>query len=163
VSIRERAESNATGVHSILLLRWSQFTINYKQYTTLRIIEMNAQTETNVFPLAAESTQTRREQLDQAMAQFALSAGTFTSIEMLAEERSESDVALLAAVGLNVIRDAHAACLDHVKDGSDIGLDDSLGLVDRALLASTSIFAAIRVLSGDWSGEVLDEHTNASA
>ncbi|CAE6713730.1 hypothetical protein [Paraburkholderia haematera] len=124
---------------------------------------MKAQTETNVLHLAAVPTQTRPEQLDQAMAQFALSAGTFTSLEMLAEERRESDVALLAAVGLSTIRDAHAACLDHAKDGSDIGLDDALGLVDRALAASNSIFAAIRVLSGDWSGEVIAEHEKALA
>jgi hypothetical protein len=117
----------------------------------------------NLHSIAAEPTQTRREQLDQAMARFALSAGTFTSLEMLAEGRRESDVALLAAVGLNVIRDTHAACLDHIKDGSDIDLDDALGLVDRAMMASTSIFASIRVLSGDWSAPVLAEHHQALA
>lgn len=117
----------------------------------------------NLHSIAAEPKQTRREQLDQAMVRLALSAGTYTSLEMLAEDRRESDVALLAAVGLNVIRDTHAACLAHIKDGSDIDLDDALGLVDRAMMASTSIFASIRVLSGDWSAPFLAEHHQALA
>lgn len=124
---------------------------------------MNAQTETNLLLAAAEPTQTSREHLNEAMAQCALAAGTYTTLGMLAEERRESDVALLAAVGLNVIRDAHSACIDHVKDGSDIGLEDALGLVGRALSASTLMLAAIHVLSGDWSREVLAEHDNALA
>jgi hypothetical protein len=51
---------------------------------------MNDQTETNLLLVAAEPTQTRREHLNEAMAQFALAAGTYTTLGMLAEERRES-------------------------------------------------------------------------
>lgn len=122
---------------------------------------MNAQTETNLLLVAAEPLQTFAEQLADHLAKIATLSGLCAEIEMLAEQRHEPDIAILAAVCRSVLGDAHQSGLDHLK-GLDIDLDEALGLVDRAENAALSILAAIGVLA-QWASELLGDHPIAQA
>jgi hypothetical protein len=105
----------------------------------------------------ANEFQAKKERLNAALTILTNGVALFSNIQAAAQSKRDKSVALLAFASLEILHDGVDAAMHHANDGTATGVDDALGLTDRAVVVSAVLHAAFTILTQPVGNSALSE------
>jgi hypothetical protein len=115
---------------------------------------MNAQANND----QAAELKAKKARLDNELKLLEKAAHFLRGIESNLDSGTQDLPALMMVLaGRSLISDGIDAVMHHAREDDAIGLDDALGLADRALMAVASIACTIEIIEGNSDADALAE------